>query len=350
MARLTTHLRAFGAQGQAVALAAGAIGGAVFALLHFPLAWMLGAMVGNGVAGALGSKARVSNSLRNLMMIVLGVLLGSSFRPDLFDAVGTWAWSIGGLVVYLVVSVGIGTAYLRWWAGPDPVTAYFSAAPGGMTEMVMMGEQLGGQPHFIALSHSVRILMVVFSVPLGFALFTTLDAVPMPLAKASTAGALDYAMLAGGALGAFVARFLKVPAPWLVGPMVCSGALHIAGLTTAVPPVLVVCAAQVVVGSSIGVQFRNFDLGALRRAGVAAGTLTLILLAFTLAFAWLVHLLSGLPVSDLILAYSPGGFTEMSLIGLALGADTAFVSAHHMLRISMIAAFAPAIFKLFKWT
>ena len=45
-----------------------------------------------------------------------------------------------------------------------------------------------------------------------------------------------------------------------------------------------------------------------------------------------------------MLAYAPGGLAEMSLVALALGADAAFVSIHHIARIVLIIAFAPMIF------
>lgn len=307
-------------------------------------------MVATGIAAMSGVTVGVNSNLRNLMMVVLGTLLGSSFRPDLLTAVGNWGWSIFGLVGYLVISTAIGTWFLRCFVNPGPVSAYFAAAPGGMNEMVMMGEQFGGKPHFIALSHSARILMVVFSVPLGFTLFTNVEAAPVPIVRhiAASGGIIDYLLLTSCVFGGIVASYLRVPAGWLVGPMLCSAALHFTGMTSATPPIVAVCAAQVAVGASLGIRFREFDLASMGRTGVAALSLTAILLVLALGCSWLIHTISGLPMSDLFLAYSPGGFTEMSLVGLSIGSDTAFVSAHHMIRISLIAAFAPAIFRIIK--
>ncbi|MFY7779807.1 MAG: AbrB family transcriptional regulator, partial [Tagaea sp.] len=53
---------------------------------------------------------------------------------------------------------------------------------------------------------------------------------------------------------------------------------------------------------------------------------------------------SGEPFSALVLTYAPGGFAEMSLVALALGADTALVASHHLFRIAFVVSLAPWLF------
>jgi hypothetical protein len=48
--------------------------------------------------------------------------------------------------------------------------------------------------------------------------------------------------------------------------------------------------------------------------------------------------------AGIILALSPGGLAEMSLVALALGIDVAFVSTMHVIRISLIIAIVPMAF------
>jgi uncharacterized membrane protein AbrB (regulator of aidB expression) len=43
---------------------------------------------------------------------------------------------------------------------------------------------------------------------------------------------------------------------------------------------------------------------------------------------------------------SPGGFAEMSLIGLALGIEIAMVATHHLFRLFLILLTSPLIFRL----
>ncbi len=69
-------------------------------------------------------------------------------------------------------------------------------------------------------------------------------------------------------------------------------------------------------------------------------------MAVTLAVAGFLAAVAGFGFLDLLLAYAPGGMAEMSLIGLALGANAAFVATHHIARIALVVVAAPMAFKL----
>ena len=336
--------------GQMTTLLIAGCGSTLFAALHVPLAWMLGAMAFVTVAALARRRVAVAAPLRNVMLTVLGILVGSAFHADLFSSIVEWRWSIGGLVVFVAAGTAMGSLYLRALLRPDAVTAYFAAAPGGMNEMVLAGEDMGGRPELITLSHSLRIMVVVFSVPFGFTLLTGAGSPIMP-ARApgpEAGGAAEYLLLASCALAGPLGQRLRIPAAWMVGPMLVSGAIHVAELTVLAPPSAIVYAAQIVVGASLGIRFMTIDLRTLGRAGLSAVGLAVMLLGLAAACAFGVHAVSGLPVADLFLAYAPGGFTEMSLVAMSVGGDVAFVSAHHILRVFGIAAFAPLVFRILR--
>jgi membrane AbrB-like protein len=139
---------------------------------------------------------------------------------------------------------------------------------------------------------------------------------------------------------------MKLPAAAVVGPMILSAAVHLAGWTAAQPPAELVAAAQVVVGAAIGCRFAGTRLELIGRTIKAAAGGTLVLMAVTLAVAFLLHAATGLPASALVLAFAPGGLAEMSLIALALSMDAAFVATHHIVRIFLVVVFAPQLFRL----
>ena len=56
--------------------------------------------------------------------------------------------------------------------------------------------------------------------------------------------------------------------------------------------------------------------------------------------------ITGIPWTLLLLAYSPGGITEMTLLALSLDLDAAFVATHHVIRISLLVLCIPALFRL----
>ncbi|MFO1070439.1 MAG: AbrB family transcriptional regulator, partial [Geminicoccaceae bacterium] len=124
-----------------LALLLGAAGGAVFAWLRLPLPWMLGAMTTTMVASVAGLRIGVPNSWRTPMLGVMGVLLGSGFTADVAAGMVRWVPSAASLPVYIVLGLALGLLFLRRFARLDPITAFFGAAPGGLSEMVVMGER-----------------------------------------------------------------------------------------------------------------------------------------------------------------------------------------------------------------
>lgn len=336
-------------RGLALALAISALGGALFFYAALPLPWMLGAAFATTVAALSGVPVAIPPRLRNLMFVVLGVLLGSSFTPDLLATADRWLVSLAGIVVYVVVVAGLVATMLRRVAGYDLVTAYFSGTPGGLAEMTLVGGAMGGDARTIALVHALRIVVIVFAVAFGFQLLA--GYVPEQRAAQYVAFAAvpptDFVILvACGVVGALIALWLRLPAGQLLGPMLVSGAVHLAGLTETAPPSVLVATAQVVVGGAIGCRFVGTSIWQVVRSLTAALGGSVLMLAATVGFAAALAPLAGLSFAALVLAFAPGGLAEMAVIALALGIDTALVSTHNVFRLLVIVVLAPIVFRL----
>ena len=336
----------------ALALAIGTAGGALFDHFNLPLAWMIGAMLFTTAAAMAGVPVRIPKTLRNVMVMILGVMLGSGFTPAILGRLGEWSVSLSGLAVYMVVATVVGVQYLRRAAKLDPVTSYFTATPGGLNEMVMVGTQMGGDTRTMALAHALRVMLVVIVIPFAFQALGLYD----PAKKGTLGPPLlslslkDVALLTACAVGYPVAKALRIPAAQIVGPMLLSAAIHLAGLTEGKPPGLLVAAAQVVIGASLGCRFTGLEVRRIGRDSLTAVGLTALMLGVTAAAAWVVDEATGLGLAALILAFAPGGLAEMTLVALALNIDVALVATHHMVRIILIVTLAPAAFLLWrKW-
>lgn len=340
--------RTLGAWGMSLVL--GALGGWLFTALGTPLPWMLGAIFANLCAALAGFRPAVPGPLRMAMVTVLGVMLGSAFTPDILDQLGNWVVSLAGLFFYVVAATGLVILFFRRIVRYGPVTSYFSAAPGGLTEMILVGTAMGGDERVISLTHAIRILITVFTLPFLYQLFAGYErpAGGLPPGDAVLTG-YDIALLAASAVvGALAARAVRMPAYFLTGPMIGSAIVHLAGLTAAHPPPVAVAVAQVVIGAAIGSRFVGVPLKSMRDTFLASlGSTSLILLTGA-AFAVGVSALTGIPFSSLILAFSPGGVAEMSLIAISLGRDVAFVSTHHLVRIIIVVMLAPTAFRILR--
>lgn len=333
----------------ALTLLMGLVGGVLFFWLTLPLPWMLGALTVTLIAAVANVPIQAPERLRNPVVAIIGVLLGSGFTPELVEQVGAWGWSLGALAAYLVVAAALVVPYYRRFGGFDSVTAYFAGMPGGLTEMVTLGRAAGADERKIVLAHAARVVVVVALIAFWFRVIEgqTVGSRTSGLFTVNLTLRDGSLLLASGFAGAFLGRLLHLPAPILLGPMILSGAAHMTGLTASAPPAVLVVTAQVMLGTIMGCRF----LGTRARAvGVALGLAvgaTLITLTVAVLVAVVLVQMVGLPFDQLILAYAPGGLTEMTLVALAINADVAFVALHHVARIVMIIAIAPLLPRLF---
>lgn len=334
----------------ALALAIGGGGGWVFAKLGVPLPWVLGSMAATVAAALAGAPLAVSNSVRSVFVTLLGLVLGSAFTPEVLDRAADWAASLVGLAAFLATAGGVSFWVLVRSGRFDPVTAYFGAAPGGLGEMVLMTDAYGGDDKAVSLIHSMRIVVSVAVIPLGYKLFAGYTPGPGadPLGGWLIAPPDAAALLAVAAAGFLAARAMRVPAAALVGPMVLSAAVHLAGWTAAAPPPNLVAFAQVVLGASIGARFVGVPMREVAGVLAAGSGLTVVMLSLAALFAYLAAGVAGLPFAAVLLGFAPGGLVEMCLVSMALGTDTAFVSTHHLARIALVVTMAPVVFRLMR--
>lgn len=334
----------------ATALILGTAGGALCDYWRVPLPWMIGSLLATTVASLAGLPLVGPVRLRHGMVAVLGIMLGSAFQPDTLEHAERWAGTIVallGFVVVIAIVLGVG---LRRLAGFGPVTSYFAAVPGGFGEMVLLSAAFGGDERSVSLVHSIRIMVSVIAIPIWFRLFEGYQ----PTGTGVFGAVTDLDLGDGGILvasavaGWWLARRLGVPAPSLIGPMIASGVVHLAGLTLAKPPGELVAAAQVVIGTAIGCRFSGVSIANVARALIAGTVTAMVMLAAAVGAAVGVSAWTGIAYPPLLLAFAPGGLAEMSLISLAMGIDTAFVSTHHLVRILFVVLAAPLMFRILR--
>lgn len=331
-----------------LSLAIGACGGSAFYSLSLPLPWMLGAMSAVLVAALLNMPVVSARRVRPPMAAVIGVMLGSSFRPDMLGRLNDWLPVTLVTLVSTILTGAIGYLYLRHVAKLDPVTAYFAGMSAGVYEMTAQGGLLGGDERRIALVQATRVFLVVSCVPMAlnqFLHFGSTSNISLQTGQ-EMLSAWDVALLAiCGAAGWPLARLLHLPNPPLIGPMLLSALAHGVGLTEGAPPYVLVAVAQVVLGTTVGGQFLGTDRRFLFGSALHSLVLVPVMVAVAAAVAWIANLWSNAGFPAIFLALAPGGTIEMSLVALAIKAEVALVVFHQILRQVLIHMFAPALFR-----
>lgn len=330
----------------AAGLALGTLGGGLFYVLSLPLPWMLGALFATMVASVAGAPVQGPARLRPVIVAIIGVLLGSRFTPAVNEQAGEALITLSILMAYLLAVAVVVVPWYRFVGRQDWTTAYFAGMPGGLTEMIEMGEARGAQVPAIVLAHSLRIVVTIALMAFLFRVVLDHDVGGSIPSSGKPIGLWDAILLAGSAiLGAILGVRLRLPAPTFLGPLILSAAVHLAGLTDSAPPGLLVLAAQVVLGTILGCRFQGIPPAMLWSAGLLSLGATVLTLALAAVAGLAMRNWAGVGLDQAMLALAPGGLTEMGLIALAIHADVAFVALHHVVRILLVIVLAPVLFR-----
>ncbi|HSF96310.1 MAG TPA: AbrB family transcriptional regulator [Thermohalobaculum sp.] len=326
-------------------LALGAAGGAVADYFGVPLAWMLGALFVTMFARVAGAPIDVPIWVRANFLILIGLFLGESFEGVRVEEFLQWPISILGAMLYVPVAAACAFVFYHFIAREERMTAICSSIPGGLIAVVVVSGSLGADERQVALAQSLRIAIVVCMAP--FVAFGLLGYPPPDDAtfeKHALIGLPDLAiLLAGTAVVMWGMVRLRIPIPYMVGPLAASGALRLAGLVEGVLPHQLIEVALVVTGASIGTRFHGVPVGRLLRFAALSLGGTSVLMAVSALFALAISTITDQEFLPALLAYAPGGVAEMSLIALATDANPGFVAIHHVARIIFVLLSVPVM-------
>jgi len=332
----------------ALAFLIGSIGAVVFYWIRFPLPIFLGALTFCLIASVLDAPLARPTALSIPMRTVLGVTIGSAFTPALMGRIPDMAASLAFVLPYTVLLVLLGIWFFERFARFDRPTAFFASVPGGLTDMVSLAAESGANQRAVTLIHATRIVMIVFLVPAWLAWHDGIAAGGRiaNVIHIWEMRPLDAVMLIALAWAGYrlAARIGLAGAP-LVGPMLLSGIVHAAGLTTAKVPSEVLILAQVTLGVLLGCQFRGLTWREVSNYLVWGVAFSAVLVLLTIVVTLGIARLTGLPSVSIMLAFAPGGQNELNLLALVLGLDVAFVALHHLVRLAVVFAGVQIVLK-----
>ncbi|HYD66558.1 AbrB family transcriptional regulator [Azospirillum sp.] len=337
----------------ALGLAAGAGGGYAFQVMDLPLAWMLGAMCASMALSLPGMKVTIPRRLNNFMLAVIGVLLGSTFTPELFGDALRWLPSIGIMISSQIVMGAILVFICYKLFRYDPPTAYFAPCPGALSQVAVLAPEYGADVRKVALCHGTRVFAIALVIPLlvsWLILKPEGAAAPIATGIAQHLSVNDIVLLTACALvGPSFAIGWKLPNPSLFGPIILSALLHMTESTRAMPPMELVNAAQVVIGVGIGGKFAGTTRTELRKIMGVAIFISAFMLAWAFGMAFVMAKATGLSVAASLLIMAPGGLAEMSVVALTMSVEPAVVGIHHVIRICIYLGLVPSLFFFWRW-
>lgn len=328
----------------------GAFAGYKFRL---PAGTFIGSLLGVGLAlGLFGFPEIASPDAAGwAVQILVGILVGLRMTRDSLRS-GAGALAPASLLALLfLASSGAAALAAVWLTGISPETAFFAAAPGGLTEMATIGATQGANGPAVAAVHVSRLLLVIFAV--GFltsrlqrkstAPSNTSPQPPDEPGRRIKLAAISAAGIAGGAAGL---ALTPLPAGGVVGSLLGAGAVRVM-FSGSVPERRFQLTVQAIGGGLIGLGLSaEFFETLLQLAGATVVINAVQMSIWLLAYYLLVRIV-GYDLQTATFASAPGGMgITLSTVG-DTDADLVTVAFTHLFRVCATIITVPLVVAAF---
>jgi uncharacterized protein len=326
----------------------GLIGGYAADFLRFPLPYMTGSLLITAALGLAGVPVRSLWQARAAGQFVTGAAVGTSFTPAILVTMVTL---LPVMVLGTIVSMGIAgiaALILMRIAQLEPKSALLATLPGGVIEMGNVAQRVGADPLPILVLQTMRVGLTVCAMPFVVTWLAEASARNVVLSGEPMSWLAMLALMAASFVGGLALNKFKLPNSWFLGSLFVMSALGAMGLIPGRVPEPILIIAQVIIGVSIGTQYKHEFLTRLLRLLLSSLVTVPFALVMLTLLAALFSLFVALPMTTLVLALAPAGIAEMSLTGKVLGLDAALITGFQIVRIVLVLSVAGAAARLFE--
>jgi membrane AbrB-like protein len=293
--------------------------------------------------------------LRSVAMIIVGYTIGLSMTVS---ALRVMAHQLPYMLLLnvLLLAYCAGIAYIvSKFSGMGYKTALMGSMPGGLTQMLILAEEMEGvNITAVTFTQVTRLMMIIISVPLivfSPILGQTKDTAAVGSAAVHAASwiGLFPNVLVFAAVCIFCAiggSRIKLPTAYLLGPVIGTALLQIAGLHGPVLPSAITEVAQLMIGIYVGLMLRPGQLANKARTLTLAIGSSLLLIAGALGLALLLSFIQPVSEATGLLSLAPGGMDQMSIIAHEIHADLSIVAGYQLFRALFILLFVPPLLRI----
>ncbi|MDQ0339824.1 membrane AbrB-like protein [Caldalkalibacillus uzonensis] len=286
------------------------------------------------------------SGLRQTGLVILGYALGSYFTLDMVRQLLVHLPAMFISTVLLILFSVLLSLGLFRLTGEDWPSLLIGSIPGGLAQMVVLGEELEQiNPIVVTMMQMIRILVVIFLVPGiiwvwsqygGEVLLSTSD-FRFGEQRAQAAPVFHYLLfLLAVIAGVAAAVKLSLPTAYLIGPSIATIIVILLGVPAPELPAPIFILSQLFIGTHLGLQIQPGKILERRKLGLYTLLSSLLLLVFTLLMAFVMSQVYDVSILSAYLSMAPGGIAEMGITAKEVGADLTLVTGYHLFRVFFI--------------
>lgn len=345
------------------------VGGFLVSLTGLPIGWMIGTLLTAAFLSIFRPQLlRVSTSQKGIPkywlymgQCILGIELGQKMNGTVVHTFHeNWLTIIVTLLLSILFSLLSGL-FLWRFSKLDMLTSFFATTPGGMSVIPSIAEEVGANTGIVSIIQAIRVFLVIIIIPVVISFFYGHDEhvsnnlVPREVGFEVDQLVMSLFFLLIAWIGYYVGKFLKFPAPWLLGSMMSIAFVKLLSVTligtelVAWWPHSFIIISQILIGTSIGSRFNKKMFTGLNKILLISSISTIGLILFVFVSTYFVSIFTDITFLTASLAFAPGGIAEMTTTALVLNGDATFVVAVQVLRIITVCVSLPPLFKFLKF-
>ncbi|MBQ0140035.1 MAG: AbrB family transcriptional regulator [Kurthia sp.] len=315
------------------------IGGLLFSKLSIPVPWLLGpiafVLIGSTIKRSLFYWPK---QIKSVGMIVIGYTIGLALTKDAVTAIGHQLPYMFGMTMLLILLSAAVAFLVSKVSNTNYPTALLASIPGGMTQIILMAEEMKGvNLTIVTVTQTIRLMLIVIGMPLILA----------GLGESSAAQNVSNAIqphinyptvivLILCVIFSFLGKKIKFPTAFLLVPALVTAIAQGFGMQAVDLPPSTLQFAQVLIGINIGLMMRPGEL--------ENKTKTLSLAFFSGMLIFITAMFLGIFFAEInnfdlptaLLSLAPGGMDQMGAIAHAIHADLSMVAGYQVFRAFFI--------------
>lgn len=324
----------------------GLAGALLFAAVGAPMPWLLGPLF-SALLVQLFTPVTLKwdAAFRNIGLVVAGYVIGYAFTLEAIQGMREYFFAmllinLAFFVLFLLIS-----SLMASRTKVDQGTAMTCCVPGGLSQIVTFAEeQRNIDLTVVTFYHVLRVLLIVAIVP-----FIVASGGSPHVEQALDEGLSIYlvGLLALCYVAGMLARTVKVPTAFLLGPVFLIMGFNLAGLEMPVMPGTLLHMAQLFIGLYIGLLLKKENMKLTKKLIFYSFFSSAVLISFAYGISAILQNQYGLSFSTSFLSVVPGGLDQMGIIAASVHADVTVVTAFQLFRILFVSVLIVPFVKFF---
>ena len=320
--------------------------------LRVPAGLLVGSLIGAAALNMVLGVAWMPNEAKWFAQIMAGTFIACSLDGEAMKRIPKLVRP-GILIVCGMLITNLISGFIVFWTTPiDLVTALMGTVPGGMSDVPLISADMGADLPKVATMQFSRLLVAVGIYPIFIRLWVAKKDQPHTKkykdqyteVKNSRHKLLTIYTLAVAIFSGSIGKSIGIPAGALVFSMLTILALRVLGVEVYMPKYLK-RVAQILSGAYVGSVFGLTDLMEMR---YLIGPIIISNVSYLVLCVIMGNILAKrfeMPLSEAMLATTPGGSSDMVLIASEMGVDSREVLVFQMLRLMAVVTLFPIIIR-----